>query len=181
MPVVPPMLARLTIRPPRRGSISARASRVQKKVPFRWTASIRVQRSSVMRAVESSGVVTRPVVVSSSSCRAKPALVSGSTSAYPALLTSTSRRPSVARASVANQARTAPASDTSPTSGPFANPAVPSAPCTARAASARRSFTATRAPAAASASAIARPRPEPAPVTSATCPSSVVVVVMVAA
>src|SRR5215470_16240219 len=56
MPVSPAMLAMFTMRPARRGAISRSASRVQKNVPFKWTASIRDQRSSDRRAVASSGV-----------------------------------------------------------------------------------------------------------------------------
>ncbi len=75
------MLAMLMMRPLPRGLMRRSASRVAWNVPFRCTASMRAQRSSVMRCVASSGVVTRPVVVISCTWRSSRASVSGSASA----------------------------------------------------------------------------------------------------
>src|SRR5262245_39288303 len=95
----------------------------------------------------------------------------GSLGVHPALLTSTSRRPSAVTASP-TAASTRARSVTSATSGSARRPRARTSVAASPAALALVSSTATSAPAAASASAIPSPIPWPPPVTSAAWPAS---------
>src|SRR5712692_6933083 len=148
--------------------ISLRASRVQKKVPFRCTAIMRCQDSSVISWVMSQWVwMPWPLIISAIRASARSRSLSRfvvEVPAMPALLTSTSRVPN-SRSIWANIALTCALSATSAW---MAQPPEPMAATVSRAASSRTSFAMTRAPSSAKSCAMARPMPEPAPVTRAT-------------
>src|SRR2546426_10710948 len=163
-------LDRLMIAPRFRWLIRRTASRVQKKVPSRCTASIRRHDSSERFWVTSRWVCApSPFTISmtrASALRPIPARSSPGPRAMPALFTRISSAPS-SRSMVANIALTWALSATSawiarPPADPFISDTVFSA--TSR----RTSLTTTCAPSSAKSSAIARPSPDPPPVTSAT-------------
>src|SRR5712692_10509012 len=148
--------------------ISLRASRVQKNVPFRCTAIMRCQDSSVISWVMSQWVwMPWPLIISAIRASARSRSLSRfvvEVPAMPALLTSTSRVPN-SRSIWANIALTCALSATSAW---MAQPPEGIAATVSFAASSRTSFTMTRAPSSAKSCAMARPMPEPAPVTNAT-------------
>src|SRR3989441_1252574 len=163
-------LDRLMIAPRFRWLIRRTASRVQKKVPSRCTASIRRHDSSERFWVTSRWVCAPcPLTISmirASVLRLIPARSSPGPTAMPALFTRISSAPS-SRSMVVNIALTWALSATSawiarPPADPFISDTVFSA--TSR----RTSLTTTCAPSSAKSSAIARPSPDPPPVTSAT-------------
>src|SRR6266571_3110117 len=151
--------------------MSLSASRVQKKVPFRCTAIIRCQASSVISCVTSRWVrMPWPLMSSMMRVSARSRSLSRSAAevpAMPALLTSTSSEPK-SRSTSANMALTCALSATSARIARASEPAAPRASTVSRAAVSLRSFAITRAPSCANSVAIARPMPEPAPVMRAT-------------
>src|SRR2546425_855610 len=154
--------------------MSRSASRVQKNVPSRCTASIRRHAASLRFSVTSRWVWTpcplTASVILASNLRRSPSRSSSAPTAMPALFTRMSSPPS-SRSTVVNIALTWPLSATSAW---IARPRAGSLKAfTVLSASSRRvSLTTTRAPSSAKARQMARPMPEPPPVTRATRSSS---------
>ena len=133
------------MRPQRRARMPGSTARAHRKAPFRFTASVRSNSSSVSSS-RSRGIAT------------------------PALLTSTSTGPSSPSAE-RTISTTARVSDTSAAMARARRPFARTASAVSSAFRTRsRQFTTTSAPVPASASAIARPMPRDAPVTSAVRP-----------
>src|SRR5437773_1827549 len=140
----------VTIVPPPRSSMLGSTAWVSAQTPFRLTSSTLSHSSLLTQRIER-------VLLE-----------------WPALLTRTSTRPSVASVQWASAAA-APCLETSACRAVAFPPALWSSPTTSSSGGLRRPATTTCAPSAASSLAVSRPMPLPPPVTMATCPSSLAI------